>query len=459
MRSASVLPVLFVAAAVFSGCRSTEAVLADYEANVLYGKYAEAVVEPAAKAEDGGKDALCWQLNAAGAEHLAGNADEAIRKFDRAEDLFIDLLGRGTAGAVVDTTWSMMTGDWAMPYAGTGQDRIFTCLYKAIDFGVRGDAAAVRTELNRAGQHQANWRDERSAEIAAAEERMRSDAQAYARKEGVSAAPSAGAADRVLADPGFADKLRKGGGFDPASDGRLESLAGDDFTNRYLERVNATFRRMAGDSGPKPSNLVTVFVEDGLGPVREEWRVDLPLVLIPGLNRYVQYAGMALPKLRYRNEAVTAYAVEAGGRNYAMPLIQDVDRLVKTEFDLAFRGALAREITRAVIKVSAQAALGAVADSQYHSHGSNEAFALLKLAQLGVAAWSYGTTDADVRCWASLPKKVYMLDVPRPADGVVSVKCGVETVKVNVPEGNTMVFVRKVSSATSSVVKSFTLPN
>ena len=458
MRAAGTLSVLAVAA-VLSGCRSTKEILADYERNVSFGKYAEAVVEPAAKAEDGGKDALCWQLNAAGAEHLAGNADEAIRKFDRAEDLFIDLLGRGTAGAVVDTTWSMMTGDYAMPYAGTGQDRIFTCLYKAIDFGVRGDSAAVRTELNRACQHQANWRDERGAEIAAADERMSADSRTYARKEGVNADSAGGAADKALADAGFAGRIRQGSGFDPATDGRLDALAPDDFTNRFLERVNATFRRFIGDEGPKPSNHVTVFVEDGLCPVREEWRIDLPLILIPGVNRYVQYAGMALPKLRYRNEAATAYALDAGGTAYAMALVQDVDRLVKTEFDLYFRGALGREIARAVIRVGAQAALGVAGDSSHHAHGGTDISWVFYLAQLGVAAWSCGTTDADVRCWASLPKKVYMVDVPRPADGKVTVRCGAENVSVSVPEGNTMIFVRKVSSAAPAVVKAFTLPN
>ena len=449
-----------VAAAVCCGCRSTKAILTDYEANVSYGKYAEAAVEPTAKADEGGKDALCWQLHAAGAERLAGNGDEAIRRFDLAEDLFIDYDSRGGVRQAADTTWSMMTGDYAMPYAGSGQDRVFTCLYKAIDFGVKGDAAAIRTELNRACQHQANWLAERGAEIADAEAHMRDDAQTYAKQKGVSTTNATGVAARAFADPSFSATVQQHAGFDTANGGRLETLTADDYTNRYLDRVNATFRRLVGDSGAKPSNTVTVFVEDGLCPKREEWRVDLPLVLIPGLGRYVQYAGMALPVLRYRNEAVTAYSLAAGGTTYAMPLIQDVDRLVKTEYDVYFRGALAREITRAVIRVSAQAALGAVAES-YNGHYNNDSgvYLAFKLLQFGVSAWSYSTTDADLRSWTALPKKVYAVDVPRPADGVVTVQCGVESVKVNVPVGNTMVFVRKPSSAAPAVVKSFTFPN
>ena len=97
-------------------------------------------------------------------------------------------------------------------------------------------------------------------------------------------------------------------------------------------------------------NQVWVYVEDGLCPVREEWRLDLPTVLIPYLNRYILYAGMALPYLRYRNEACASYSVAAGGQVMPLVELQDVDALLKTEFDVYFRGALTREITRTVVK-------------------------------------------------------------------------------------------------------------
>ena len=429
--------------------------MADYEANVLVGRFAEAAVEPGQKADGGGKDALCWQLHAAAAERLAGNNDEAVRRFDLAEDLFIDFEHRSKA---VDTTASMMTGDYVLPYAGEGQDRVFTCLYKAIDFGVLGKTAAVRTELNRAMLHQQNWRAERSAEIAAANEKLGQDARDYARSNGAQQATGSNAdstVTRAFGDASFSAAIRANAGFDTARGGRLDLLTDDDFTNAYLVRANATFRRYAGDSGPKPHDMVTVFVEDGMCPKREEWRIDLPTGLIPWVNRYVQYAGMALPKLVFRNAAVTAYSVSGGGASYPMAELQDVDRLVKTEFDVYFRGALTREIIRAVARVGVQVALGAVRDSI----SDDNTRMVLTLVQLGTAAYSFATTDADVRSWTALPKKVYVLDLPRPADGAVTVNCGLEQVRLNVQPGNTMVFVRKTSSAAPSVVKMFTLPN
>lgn len=451
-------PIVFAAVALAigaSGCRSTKDVMADYEANVLRGQFAAAAVEPSAKADEGGKDALCWHLHAAAAGRLAGNNDEAVRRLDLAEDQFIDFDGRSKAGQALDTTVSMMTGDSAMPYSGSGQDRIFTCLYKAIDFGVMGKPMAVRTELNRAMLHQQSWRAERSAEIEAASKKLQEDARDYAKSNGAGVRSSDRTVGRAFGDASFAAALRTNAGFDASRDGRLDLLAEDDFTNAYLSQVNATFRLYAGDSGPKPQDRVTVFVEDGMCPRREEWRIDLPLILIPYAGRYVKYAGMALPKLVYRNAAVTAYSVSGAGATYPMAAIQDVDRLLKTEFDVYFRGALTREIVRAVTRVGVQVALGAVRDNV---SDSNTRLAL-ELVQLGVAAYSFCATDADIRSWTALPKTVYMIDLPRPADGVITVNCGTEQIKLNVQHGNTMVFVRKVSSAAPSVVKLFTLPN
>lgn len=456
MRRVGWLPLLALAA--LTGCRTTDAILADQEAKVSYGRYAEAGIEPAKLADEGGRDAACWQLHAATAAHLAADADEAIRRFDLAEDGFLDYDARGTLTEGAQGAWSMMTSDAAMPYAGSGQDRVFACLYKAMNFGVNGNAAAVRTELNRALQHQENWLAERGAEIAAADAKMRTDTQA---KAGSNAATAAAAPSRALADAGFAAQICAHTGFDPATGGQLDRLAADDYTNNYLLKFNEIFRRNVGDNGVKPANRVTVFVEDGLCPRRREWRLDLPLALIPGVNRYVQYAGMALPELVCRNAAATAYSVSAEGATYPMPCVQDVDRLVKTEFDVFFKGALVREITRAVTRVMAQTALGMASQAAYgqHNRDGDIASAFLTLAQLGVAGWSAVETEADLRSWSTLPKAVYMIDVPRPAGGAVTVNCGLEQVRVNVPEGNTVIVVRKPSSAAPSVVKSFTFPN
>lgn len=479
----------FLVGVALTGCRTTKDVLDDYEKDVSYGRYDQASVEVAEKADAGGDDALMWQLHAAGAKSLAADFDEAVRRFDLAEDVFIRNDQESVFSQVGNGAYAMMTNDKAFPYAGGGQDRIFTCLYKAIDYGSRGKADAMRTELNRAAQHQENWLYERRKDIEAAGERLKKDADEYRQKnekntqEKSDAQASDTAVAKAMADEDLSSRIKEGCGFDPATDGRLETLSTKDYMNVYVQSVCGLFRWLSGDgdgkyflrdaaalrpenvmlkadaataqTGARPKDTVWVFVEDGLCPRREEWRIDLPLVLIPGLNRYVLYAGMAFPTLKARNAAVTSYSVQVDGHSVAMTELENVDRLLKTEYDVYMRGALMREITRTIVKAGVQIALGVTAENVNDSATQ----IALRSSQIAAAVWAASTTGADIRSWTGLPKSVSACRVARPADGMVTVTCGLEKVQVSVPQGNALVFVRKPSSAAPSVAKVIAFPN
>ena len=488
------LPGLLVAVAfatVVVGCRTNKDILNDYEKAMVAGDYAAPVAEIEAKADDGGVDELLWRLHAGGSRYLLNDFEASVAQFDKAEDVFLrndqtSVFRQGSDGA-----FAMLSNDRAFPYAGGGEDRIFTCLYKAIDYMRSNQPDAARTELNRAAQHQDNWLWERKKEIADAASKLKEDSDAYAKEKGGSessggadAAKSDQAVNGAFADAAFSAQISEKCGFDTARSGNVETLARKDWLNRYAQHVTGVFRWVSGDGdapgffrelseidpgnallaadftaaagGAKPMNQVWVYVEDGLCPVREEWRLDLPMVLIPYLNRYILYAGMALPYLRYRNEACATYSVAAGGQ--AMPLVelQDVDALLKTEFDVYFRGALTREITRTVVKAGVQVALGVVADNCSDSYTR----IALRSSQLAAAAWAASVTQADLRNWTGLPKKVYAMRVPRPADGrLVLSGAGIPVADVTLPEGNSLVFVRKPSAQAQAVVKTVTFRN
>jgi len=477
---------LFVA-----GCRTNKDILNDYERATVAGDYAAPVSEIEDKADDGGVDELMWRLHAGGSRYLLNDFPAAVQQFDKAEDIFIrndrtSVFRQGTTGA-----FAMISNDRAFPYAGGGEDRIFTCFYKAVDYMRSGQTDAARTELNRAAQHQDNWLWERKKEIADASEKLREDADGYTKREG-GASSSGGfddskgsqTVDKAFADASFSGRIREKCGFDVASDGNVGVLARKDWLNRYVQHATGVFRLASGDgdsaaffrelaaidpgnalvkadlalaqSGERPVDCVWVFVEDGLGPVREEWRLDLPLVFMPYLNRYVQYAGMALPYLRYRNAACSSYALSAGGQAFPLVEMQDVDRLMKTEFDVYFRGALVREITRTVVKVGVQVALGVTAENV---NDDNTRMAL-RFSQLAAAAWAASVTQADLRSWTGLPKKVYAMRVNRPADGKITLSGdGFAVAELQLPEGNSIVFVRKPSIQAPAVVKAVALPN
>ena len=116
------------------------------------------------------------------------------------------------------------------------------------------------------------------------------------------------------------------------------------------------------------------------------------------------------------------------------------------------RGALTREITRTIVKVGAQIALGAAAD---HTNDGNHRLAL-QLSQLGVAAWAASTTAADLRSWTALPKSVKCVRIDRPADGRIDVIADSQRIQLAVPPGNSMVFLRKPGPLAMPVAKQVT---
>ena len=488
----SLFPFSFFLLALFvAGCRTNKDILNDYEKAMVAGDYAAPVEEVEEKADDGGVDELLWRLHAGGSRYLLNDFPASVDQFDKAEDIFIrndktSVFRQGATGA-----FAMVSNDRAFPYAGGGEDRIFTCFYKAVDYMHNGRTDAARTELNRAAQHQDNWLWERKKEIADAAEKLKEDADGYTKKEGGSSSSggfdsSKGSqtVDKAFANASFAGQIREKCAFDMSSDGNVATLARKDWLNRYVQHATGVFRLASGDgdsaayfreiaeidpgnalaradlalaeSGARPKDQVWIYVEDGLGPTREEWRLDLPTVLVPYLGRYVLYAGMALPYLRYRDAACVSYSTSAGGQVVPLAELQDVDRLMKTEFDVYFRGALVREITRTVVKIGVQVALGVTADSVSDKYTR----IALKASQLGAAAWAASVTQADLRSWTCLPKKVYATRVTRPADGKVTISGnGIPVAEVQLPEGNSIVLVRKTSFQAPAVVKAVALSN
>lgn len=474
----------FAAAAVsLSGCRTVDDVLVDYRANISAGRYAEAAKEPAELAAEGGGDTLMWRLMAASAYDLAGETDAAISEFDLAEDRMIENDHTSVFSQTADAAYAMMLNDKYFPYDGGGQDRIFTCLYKAVGYGAKGDFAAARTELNRAAQHQENWLWERRKNLAAAEERLAKESAEYVKDKGegqeVDIGQSRVAVQNAMKDGSFRSTVKEAFGFDIFTSGVLERLRPADYQNPYLSHVCGVFRWLGGDgdasgylkdasslrpantaarrdleaceAGVKPQEWVWVYVEDGLGPEREKWRIDLPLVLIPYAGRYVKYAGLALPRLLQRPPAASTWSV--GGA--PMEVIADVSALAKIEYDVYMRGAIAREITRTVIDVGLQVALGVTAE---HVSDWRTQTALIA-SQYAVAAYSAMRRGADTRCWPTLPGTVYLARVKRPADGIVSVNAdGVDVVHLELKPGNSMVFVRKPAAAAAASVKVVTWP-
>ena len=474
-----VIPVLACACA--AGCRTTKAVLDDCERNLSLGDYSGSTEELLELSEKKDDSQLLWRLMAANTLHLTSSREaDAIRQFDLAEAVIqkndqMSVFAQGGEGAL-----AMMTNDRSFPYDGGGLDRIFTCVYRGMDFLCTGNRDNARVEFNRAAQYQRNWLYDRRKDIESAANKLEKDAAAYQKEKNVEAANTTDTVGAAMADASFGAQIREKTGFDPATSGNLDTLPQAAYVNAYAAHLAGVFRWVNGDNGlddlklaaavkpgdalvardyaecsrgGKPSNQVWIWVEDGLCPAREEWRLDLPLVLIPYARRYVMYAGMALPYLRERAYGATAWSAAAGGRAVQMTELESVDRLTRTEYDVYMRGALAREITRTLVRVGVQAGLGIAAD---HA-GDNRAKLVLRIAQVGAATWARTSTAADLRSWTTLPKRVMAVRMDRPADGMVQIMADGQAFSIAVPEGNSLVFVRKPGPSATPAVKMATI--
>ena len=465
-----------VACLALVGCRTTKDVLNDYEANISYGKYDAQMPELTELSEKADGSQQMWRLMAASSLYLADRREEAIRQFDLAEEVFrrndqTSVFARGTQG-----TLAMLGNDKSFDYDGGGLDRVFTCVYRAIDFMALGNKDYARVEFNRALQYQSNWLYDRKRDIAAAEKKMRSDVVTYQRQQKTRVQDHSVTVKKALVNTSFATSIRQNTGYDPATSGNFGQLPQTAYCNAYATHLAGVFRWLNGDGGRdelklaaalkpnsqilardfaecdkgvRPQNQVWIWVEDGLCPTREEWRLDLPLDLMPFVGRYLPYAGMALPVLRMRNNAASSWTVSACGVVAPFLEIEDVDRLVRTEYDVYMSGALPREITRAVVKAGVQVALGVTADSV---DDGNTRMAL-KLSQYAAAVWAASTVGADIRSWTALPKRVLALRLDRPVDGRIQMQSDAQPILLDLPEGNSLVFVRRTSSAANAVVK------
>ena len=461
------------------GCRTTEEILRDYNSEFQRGIYQRGASETSELAASGGGDELLWHLLAGSAYRLSGEHEQAFRHMEAADHCYGANDTKGVFSRGASSSWAMMVNDTVFAYDGGGVDRVFTCLYKAIDFLDQNNPSQARIDLNRAGQYQRNWLFDRRKEIEAARKRFDSDAQRYANSQRTTSSTASGSnaiVSSALSDATLRNQFIKNCGFDPTCDGDVEAIASTKgYMNPYELHVEGVFRWLNGDSDrnelrdaasclPRssmakrdaserrankfPRDQVWVYIEDGLCPERREWRCDLPLFLIPGARDYLPYVAMAFPTLQKRSVASDYWRVE----DKTPEIICDVDSLVRTEYDIYMKGAVTREISRTVIRAGMEIALGILAEK----HKSQNDYWAYKLGQVAVAVWAASCTRADTRSWVSLPKRVFAARIDRPESGLVTVRAAGETVTISLPRGNSMVFLRKPGSTSPTIVKKYT---
>lgn len=420
-----------------------------YNELIVSGSYLEA-----AKSELNRKSAkkadpsdLLVTLQAAAALRIAKQYTESTALFDEAETIIKQHNEKLMLGEIGSQVGAALVNDTMMDYVANEHDGVLINTYKALNFWQQGQPDLARIEFTRAleRQRQAKIRFSKEIEIQKkqVEEKHKKNKSAsltrnlnnrelkniiekrYSNIEGFKAYPDfINPFTTYMAGLFF---MSEGDGTRAAD--LLKETYGMVDKNATVQKDFLAAENLA-DGKHDGKKYTWVIFENGLGPTKEEFRIDLPIII---LTNKVKYTGVALPELKSRALASTAIDIRSNGNKLTRTeVLASMDRVIQTEFDKKFPAILTRAIMSVAIKTA----------GQYFSEKE-----LGPLGGWAVAAYQVASTSADIRMWNTLPKEFHLAKVLAPTDGVIHVNGdGQKQLDIPVPrDRNTIVYIKQVA--------------
>jgi len=447
--SLCVLPALLL----MTGCNPPKDRLATFNRYLEAGDYggsltfAQKQLKPHKQPK--GED-LLWSLQAGSVARLLGRHQDSTVCFDRSEEMlgFYD-----QQPTIADGLATTTVNENALPYRGQEYDGVMVNTYKALNFMAQGKMDLARVELNRALDRQRRAKEKFSKEIQRLGEEIDKKSQGKSLYRSNVDNPKVA---ELLAEkypnlyafeayPDFVNPFATylaGVFFASQHDySKAVDLLKESYgmvpDNQYIAEDLMAVEKTFEGQGPLGDTVWVIF-ENGLGPAKEEFRLDIPLFVA---TEKVLYAGIALPRLRLRDGAYTNLSVQADGNTYETRLVASMERVIQTEFKKDFDVILQRAIVSATAKVLAQ-----------YAFQSDDSPAGTCLAVV-MAVYSFTTTAADVRIWTTLPKDFQVARFRRPQDGIIEITpAGGQSFEVKVADcSNAIVYVRIATKRCSPV--------
>ena len=440
---------------VFAGCNAPKSHLntfGEYFNSSDYEKSIEFAQSKISKSKNPKKEDLLWTLQLGTLERLRQNHRESNNHFDRSEEMLNFFDYQNTAA---DSVAAIAVNENIVPYLGEEYDGIMVNTYKALNFMTLGENDQARVEFNRALDRQRRAKEKFAREI----EKLQNELDKEQEQEGSQVKENV---DNPEIDQLITDRYPGLYGFEAYPDfvnpfttyiaGVFFNLVGDHSKavtflkesygmvrdNEYVAQ-DLTVTEQVLDGRAELKDTVWVIFENGMGPVREEFRIDIPLFVA---SENTKYFGIALPRLIFREQAYPYLSIKADSKNYNTQIVGNMDRVVQTEFSKDFKGVLTRAIMSATAKVVAQYALNKKDSSSP------------QIVSFLATVYSYATTAADVRIWTTLPKNFQVARLPIPPDRLITIEPpGGESFPVKIPAcKNAFVYVRIPQKQTRQVL-------
>lgn len=430
---------LIVSLAFVGGCNTPKEQLLTFDGHFESSDYhsaAEFAEKNIKKRTNPAGEDLLWTLQTATAKRALKDYAASTSDFDKAEEFlkFYDLRFEAADGMAATAV-----NDNIIPYKGQEYDGVMVNIYKALNFLTQGKYDLAKVEFNRALDRQRRSREHFEKEIAKT-------------RESIEKARYGSLVNDPNTQKTIQDRYPQLYEYEPYRDyinpfaTYLASVyfnaTGDIETARNLLKETAGLvpenKNIADEfeeteraifTGQTIKNTVWVIFENGLGPRKDEFRIDLPLFIA---TDRVQYAGIALPRLTYREEAFPYLLIDADGTKYGTTIVGNMDKIISAEFKKDFDGILARAIISTTGKVITQYAL----TNQDSDEGN--------ISSILVALYSFLTNAADVRIWTALPKDFQFARLQIPQDKTLKITpLSGETFDIHLPDcDNILVYIK-----------------
>lgn len=467
------LVLTFVIASLLSGCSVYQhrSQLASFNKAYSSGDYETALATVSFSEREGeevdSEGHLLELLHQGEMYRLTGRYDEAARAYDLAEEGMKYLDTEGILESAAEGFMAIMVNDAERDYEALMSEAVLVNTYKGLAFLAAGNNEYARIEFNRANDRTRRAVDYFREEIA--------EQQAALEEKAADEKSQAAMVSNSLQSDEFKSVIAKNYGaasswsvfpeFIVPSSTYLHGMyfLANATSSADFERAAISLKRvseMNPDSGVlrddaklaselasgkqrlrKLPPLVWVLYENGLGPALQEERFDVPLLLFHGNQQAPAYFGIALPKYVKRSEIPGSIGVVGdSGEVIKTQHISDMETVIRTELKERFTGVLTRAVTSAVVKAVIQ-------------NEAAERFGAL--GQLGAAALTAATTQADLRGWQAIPDHWQAARMERPESGNLTLLDSKGDLLGNVEIPNqpfTLVYVKRPSTQAQATV-------
>lgn len=493
------------------GCQTYQKQSADLASSFRSGNIAAAVAiaDREAEAKAGGKDELLWRLEQGATLRMAALADISLlppptvvpAKDPSApvpppptpEELCNDYVRRSLVALdaadarinhweeqakvkVGSEAVAVVTNQANIPYRGRAYDKVLLSAYKALNHLQLGQIDPARVELNRALQRQRDAVEANAKRIAEAQEEAEQAKEGKLKDENgktasydvekAQADPVAGPKFDSILNESIAPMKPYGDYVNPFAvflDGLFFSVCGENGAD--WERGRKSFERVAelvpenpyvaadrelgalAAEGKTPEALTYVIFETGVGPSRDQVRIDIPTFIVTSRLAYV---GAAFPKLKFNNDYVPALDIAAADQTFRTATLASMDSVVANDFKNEWPTIL----TKTLITTATKAIVQATVQKQM----SNQSAMAGLIGSVAMSALNASTNIADTRTWITIPKEFQYARLVTPADRQLTLGAGAATRTITLDPGSVnVVYVKSTSTTSPLLVSQFLL--